>query len=149
MEKKKDTEDVHGVGKTIARKLEAPLAGSPSSFRTRILLEPNSETMLRTKGGRPEVTKKVQETQSGCVKGPLTEIAFAYNATTAPTGYRRWYGEPDPITGTPPTDPKYEYSVDGILSILSRKSSFRFSLPADTLFECSLDLFCFVHVRCS
>lgn len=114
-----DTQDRDGVGRTLTRKLEDDL-GDLSGFRTRIHKEPGRVVMLRTKGGNPEVTEK-RDVPEGCVKGPLVEIAFKYANPSALSGYRRWYGEPDPAIGAQEKVIKYEWSSDGLLCMESRK----------------------------
>lgn len=133
--------DRDGAGKTIGRKLEDRV-NDPLGFRTVIVKDGENEIMLRTKGGRPELTVKKPEPKAPittCVKSPLTEIAFKYHATTAQTGYRRWYGEPDPVNPVTPAAPTYQYSSDGLLCIEARKLqkiSFRDAnnQPVDFLF---------------
>lgn len=133
--------DRDGAGKTIGRKLEDRV-NDPLGFRTVIVKDGDNEVMLRTKGGRPELTVKKPEPKAPittCVKSPLTEIAFKYHATTAQTGYRRWYGEPDPVNPVTPAAPTYQYSSDGLLCIEARKLqkiSFRDAnnQPVDFLF---------------
>lgn len=115
-----DTKDRDGVGKTLIRKMEDAIGGV-SGFRTRIHKEPGREVMLRTKGGMPEVTEKTVIKEKSCIKGPLTEIAFKYINPTAITGYRRWYGEPDPALATAEKIIKYEWSSDGLLCVETRK----------------------------
>lgn len=115
--------DRDGAGKTIGRKLEDRV-NDPLGFRTVIVKDGDNEVMLRTKGGRPELTVKKPEPKAPittCVKSPLTEIAFKYHATTAQTGYRRWYGEPDPVAPAGPAAQTYQYSSDGLFALPARK----------------------------
>lgn len=121
--------DWDGAGKNEARTLLDKI-DDPTNFRTAIHKVGDSTIMLRTKGGRPEITKVTPEKVVAaipCVLSPLKEIAFAYAATldvttgVGPTGYRRWYGEPDQLTGTPTAETKYEWSSDGLLCLETRK----------------------------
>ena len=115
-----DINDRDGVGKNESRTLGDAL-GDLNGFRTRIHKEAGREVMLRTKGGMPEVTEKREVKQAICIKGPLTEIAFKYVNPTAVTGYRRWYGEPDPALGAATKTIKYERSSDLLFCMEARK----------------------------
>lgn len=119
--------DRDGAGKTISRKLVDHIGGDTEGFRTVIVKDGDrGDTMLRTKGGKKEVTMQEVKPEQLCIKGPLIEIAFKYVVSTAESGYRRWYGEPDPNppSGAPPEpaeEAKYVYSSDLLFSMESRK----------------------------
>lgn len=131
--------DVDGVGKNEIRTLLEKVP--TNSFRTVINSDGNTTTMLRTKGGMPEVTrtkpKPAPISALECVSSPLTEIAFAQSvevdseAGTGPVGFRSWYGSI--------ATPRYHKTHDGLLSIPTRfvqKISFKDAKqkPVDFLF---------------
>lgn len=124
-------QDRDNAGKTISGKLMSKVEDNANDYRTVVISDGDTTTMLKTKGGMPEVTqtkKQTPVTTCECIKSPLTEIAFGYAASTsaedanpfkAATGYRRWYGEAD-NGGAAFGKVGYNFSSDGILCIRSR-----------------------------
>lgn len=120
--KTREFQDRDAAGRTISRKLLDKVDDSASAFRTVVISDVDKEIMLRTKGGNNEVTVKRAEPEGVvCVKSPLIERAFSYNSSTAPVGYRRWYGEPDPAISSDPKDTEYVFSLDGLLCMETRE----------------------------
>lgn len=100
--------------------------GGANTTKTKIVKNPDgTETMCRTRNGFPEFTttkKLVTPAGGSCPRPPLTEINFAFAATqvggnpySGPTGYRQWYGD-DSV----PPKPQYNWSHDGVFSLLAK-----------------------------
>lgn len=95
--------------------------GGANTTKTKIVNNPDgSQTICKTRNGNPEFVTTKNKVDF-CVKGPLVEIAFKYVNPTFLTGYRRWYGEPHPVLGTPEKVIQYEFTSDGLMCMEARK----------------------------
>lgn len=103
--------DRDGAGNAIGRKLVDAIGGDTSSFRTRIIDDGITKTMLRTKGGAPELTVK-KKPIAVCELFPLVEKTLTGNLTQAD---RLYYHDNQADINTPA---RRKFSYDGVLSLL-------------------------------
>lgn len=103
-------QDRDNAGKTISGKLMSKVEDSANDYRTVVISDGGTTTMLKTKGGMPEVTQT--KPVSACVLFPLVEKTLAGALTQADRLYHHDH-EVDAAV-----EERRKFSSDGLLSLI-------------------------------
>lgn len=106
--------DRDDAGRTISEKLMNKVEDSANDFRTVVISDGETTTMLKTKGGMPEVTqtKKSSSDAAACVLFPLVEKTLDGEETQDD---RLYYHDHDADQNV---EARRKFSSDGVLSVL-------------------------------